>query len=143
MLEESIVSAMIENALAARRRAYAPYSSFAVGAAVYTKDGKIYSGCNIENASYGAANCAERTAIYKAVSEGHMQIAAIAVVGGMKSGENVYTSPCGICRQVIAEFGDKDTYVIMAISKEEYKIVTLEELLPYSFGADVLTNQKK
>ncbi len=133
MLEQAVIKRMIIDAQAARDKAYAPYSSFRVGAAVYTENGQIYSGCNVENSSYGAANCAERTAIYKAVSEGHRHIKAVAVVAGMKSEKTVYTSPCGICRQVIAEFGDGDTYIIMAESPDEYKIVTLKELFPYSF----------
>lgn len=133
MLEQAVIKSMIIDAQAARDKAYAPYSSFRVGAAVYTENGQIYSGCNVENSSYGAANCAERTAIYKAVSEGHRHIKAVAVVAGMKSKKTVYTSPCGICRQVIAEFGDGDTYIIMAESPDEYKIMTLKELFPYSF----------
>ncbi|MBP3326577.1 MAG: cytidine deaminase [Coprococcus sp.] len=133
MLEQEIIKRLITAALDAREKSYAPYSSFMVGAAVYTENGQIYSGCNVENSSYGAANCAERTAIYKAVSEGHRNIKAVAVVAGMKFEKTVYTSPCGICRQVIAEFGDDDTYIIMAVSPDEYKIVTLNELLPYSF----------
>lgn len=133
MLEQDIVKSMITAAQTAREKAYAPYSSFMVGAAVYTENGHIYSGCNIENSSYGAANCAERTAIYKAVSEGETHIKAVAIVAGMKTKKTVYTSPCGICRQVIAEFGDGDTYIIMAESPDEYKIVTLKELFPYGF----------
>ncbi|MGN0396002.1 MAG: cytidine deaminase [Coprococcus sp.] len=133
MVNNIIIKELINTAIKAREKAYAPYSLFAVGAAVYANDGKIYSGCNIENASYGATNCAERTAIYKAVSEGNTSITAIALTAGMKSEKAVYTSPCGICRQVIAEFSDGDMPIIMAVSSDEYKIVTLNELLPYSF----------
>lgn len=136
MIDVIIINRMIEEAFLARENAYAPYSSFAVGAAVYAENGIIYSGCNIENSSYGATNCAERTAIYKAISEGNRKIHAVAVVAGMKSEKPVYTSPCGICRQVISEFGDEDTPVIMAVSKEDYRIMTLKELLPDTFKLD-------
>ena len=117
-----------EAARQAREKAYAPYSRFKVGAAVLTSDGKIYTGCNIENASYGMSNCAERTAIFKAVSEGETKLEALAVIGDT----NAPISPCGACRQVIAEFGIKQ--VAMANLKGGVKIVTLEELLPFSFA---------
>ena len=119
---------LIEAARQAREKAYAPYSKFKVGAAVLTSDGKIYTGCNIENASYGMSNCAERTAIFKAVSEGETKLEALAVIGDT----NAPISPCGACRQVIAEFGIKQ--VAMANLKGGVKIVTLEELLPISFA---------
>lgn len=119
---------LIEAARQAREKAYAPYSRFKVGAAVLTSDGKIYTGCNIENASYGMSNCAERTAIFKAVSEGETKLEALAVIGDT----NAPISPCGACRQVIAEFGIKQ--VAMANLKGGVKIVTLEELLPFSFA---------
>ncbi len=119
---------LIEAARQAREKAYAPYSKFKVGAAVLTSDGKIYTGCNIENASYGMSNCAERTAIFKAVSEGETKLEALAVIGDT----NAPISPCGACRQVIAEFGIKQ--VAMANLKGGVKIVTLEELLPFSFA---------
>lgn len=120
---------LVSKALEGRKTAYVPYSNFKVGAAVLTEDGSIYEGCNIENASYGATNCAERTAIFKAVSEGHKNIKAIAVVGI----ENDYTYPCGICRQVIAEFATEDIKIIIAKSEDEYKVYTLEEILPGAF----------
>ena len=119
---------LIEAARQAREKAYAPYSKFKVGAAVLTSDGKIYTGCNIENASYGMSNCAERTAIFKAVSEGETKLEALAVIGDT----NTPISPCGACRQVIAEFGIQQ--VAMANLKGGVKIVTLEELLPFSFA---------
>ena len=119
---------LIEAARQAREKAYAPYSRFKVGAAVLTSDGKIYTGCNIENASYGMSNCAERTAIFKAVSEGETKLEALAVIGDT----NTPISPCGACRQVIAEFGIQQ--VAMANLKGGVKIVTLEELLPFSFA---------
>lgn len=120
---------IVKEAIKAREKAYAPYSNFKVGAALITEDGTIYSGCNIENASYGASNCAERTTIFKAVSEGHTKIKAIAVVGDMST----YTSPCGICRQVIAEFLEPDGKVIIVKNEEDYIIKTLEEILPGAF----------
>jgi len=109
--------------------AYAPYSKFLVGAAVITDDGEIYTGCNIENLSYGLSNCAERTAIFKAVSEGAKKIKAIAVIGNTLQP----ISPCGACRQVLLEFADINMLVILANTKGEIKEFTLEELLPYSF----------
>lgn len=133
---------LIKKALEARKRAYVPYSEYKVGAAVLAESGDIYTGCNIENASYGATNCAERTAIFKAVSEGVKSIAAIAVVGGDKSEEDVlsdYAFPCGICRQVMREFSDPDTFrIIVAKSMTEYKCYTLAQLLPESFGPEKL-----
>lgn len=113
----------------ARENAYVPYSNFKVGAAVLTDDGEIYKGCNIENASYGATNCAERTAIFKAVSEGHRTIKAIAVIG---SDENL-TYPCGICRQVIAEFASEDIKIIIAKDENEFIIRSMEDILPGAF----------
>ena len=102
---------------------YSPYSHFQVGAALLTKDGKIYSGCNIENAAYGPSNCAERTAIFKAVSEGQLEFAAIAITGG-KEGEHDYAAPCGVCRQVMMEFCEPDFEIIVAKSETEYKVYT-------------------
>lgn len=120
---------LVSQALQARKNSYSPYSKFKVGAAVLTEDGKIYTGCNIENASYGATNCAERTAIFKAVSEGYKTIKAIAIVGV----QNDYTYPCGICRQVIAEFATDDIKIILGKNDNEYLVKTLEEILPGAF----------
>jgi cytidine deaminase len=120
---------LIRTAVEYRERAYCNYSNFKVGAAVLFTSGKIYGGCNIENASYGATNCAERTAIYKGISEGEKEIEAIAVVGDLKS----LTYPCGICRQVIAEFATKDIKIIIAKNQEEYIVKNLEEILPGAF----------
>ena len=120
---------LVSQALQARKNAYAPYSDFKVGAAVLTDDGKIFTGCNIENASYGATNCAERTAIFKAISEGYKTIKAIAIVGV----QNDYTYPCGICRQVIAEFATDDTKIILGKNDTEYIVKTLDEILPGAF----------
>lgn len=121
---------LISAAKEARENAYVPYSNFKVGAAVLTDDGEIYKGCNIENASYGATNCAERTAIFKAVSEGHRTIKAIAVIG---SDENL-TYPCGICRQVIAEFASEDIKIIIAKDENEFIIRSMEDILPGAFS---------
>ncbi len=135
---------LIDKALEARGRAYAPYSKFAVGAALLTFDDKIYTGCNIENASFGATNCAERTAVFKAVSEGEKKFKAIAIVGGKadtpeKDALSDYAYPCGVCRQVLSEFCDKDLMVLVAKSTKDYKEYTLEELLPFGFGGENLT----
>lgn len=133
---------LIKQALAARKYAYAPYSHYAVGAAILTAGGAVYTGCNIENASYGATNCAERTAFFKAVSEGVKDFAAIAIVGGT-IGENSieeeladYAAPCGICRQVMQEFCSGDFQVILAKNTKEYREFTLAELLPFAFSLD-------
>lgn len=128
---------LIRAAMEARQRAYAPYSDFLVGAALLTENGTIYQGCNIENASYGATNCAERTAVFRAVSEGETRFSAIAIVGGMRDKELTYASPCGICRQVLREFCEPERmWVIVARSETDYKKRKLSELLPESFGPD-------
>lgn len=121
---------LILEALKYRERAYVPYSKFKVGASVIMNDGKIYSGCNIENASYGATNCAERTAIFKGISEGGEKIKAIAIVGNTSG----YTYPCGICRQVIEEFADENTDIILAKNENDYIIKKLDEILPGAFS---------
>ena len=136
-MEKEALVTLIQAALDARENAYAPYSKYAVGAALYTDSGAVYTGCNIENASYGATNCAERTAIFKAVSSGERRITAIAVAGGMKGCEPVdFAYPCGICRQVMQEFGGSSLQVIVAKSVEEYQVFTLNELLPFGFGGE-------
>lgn len=132
---------LIKAAFEARKNAYCPYSGYAVGAAALFESKKIYSGCNVENASYGACNCAERTAIFKAVSEGERKLIAIAIVGGRQSEEDSladYASPCGICRQVISEFAGKGATVLIAKSESDYKSFSIEELLPLSFTKDNL-----
>lgn len=129
---------LIIEAIKAREMAYAPYSGYLVGAALLTGENEIYTGCNIENASYGASNCAERTAFFKAVSEGKRTFRAIAIAGGSKEAAD-YAAPCGICRQVMMEFCDpKEFRVIIAKSCEDYREYTLEELLPLGFGPDNL-----
>ena len=125
---------LIQKALEARENSYAPYSGFMVGAALQCADGSLYLGCNIENAAYSPTNCAERTAFFKAVSEGQRQFTRIAIVGG-KEGEMVSPSPCGVCLQVMAEFCDVHRFeIVMAKNEEEYTVKRLEELLPYSFS---------
>ena len=123
---------LIRKALEAREYSYSPYSGFRVGAALLCVDGTVYTGCNIENRAYGPTNCAERTAFFKAVSEGHREFTAIAVVGGGKEPEWCY--PCGVCRQVMAEFCSADEFrIICAKSEDEYQVFTLGELLPRMF----------
>lgn len=122
---------LIDEAIAASKQAHVPYSHFHVGAALLTTDGKIYRGCNIENASYGLTNCAERTAIFKAVSEGDKQFSAIAVVGDTDGP----ISPCGACRQVLAEFCDDHTQIILANLKGDFVITNLNEILPGYFSS--------
>ncbi|MGN1149037.1 MAG: cytidine deaminase [Lachnospiraceae bacterium] len=130
---------LIRKALEARSFAYAPYSGYAVGAALLTTSGKIYTGCNVESASFGATNCAERTAIFKAVSEGEREFTAIAIVGGKASQAPAdYAYPCGVCRQVMQEFCKADFLVIVAKTEEDYREHTLSELLPYGFGGENL-----
>lgn len=126
------VSQLVKAALEAQKMAYTPYSNFKVGAALLSKEGKIFTGCNVENASYTPTICAERTAVAKAVSEGYTEFTAIAIVGSAE-----FTYPCGVCRQTLREFGpDMDIYIIK--SEDEYKHFTLKELLPYSFGPEDL-----
>ena len=126
---------LVAKALEARAFSYSPYSGYRVGAALLCKDGTIYTGCNIENAGYGPTNCAERTAFFKAVSEGHKEFVAIAIAGG-KAGETIadYAYPCGVWRQVMAEFCRDKFEILVAKSITEYKEHTLEELLPERFG---------
>lgn len=126
--------ALVKEALAAREMAYVPYSHFAVGAALLTKEGKVYRGCNIENAAYTPTNCAERTAFFKAVSEGEREFAAIAVVGGPAGKPPMdYCYPCGVCRQVMAEFCEDDFVVVVGKSEDEIREHALIEILPHTF----------
>lgn len=134
MENEQIVS-LIQAAVKAREFSYSPYSEYMVGAALLTAEGEIFTGCNIENAAYGPSNCAERTALFKAVSEGKKSYRAIAVTGGKRNGEGDFAAPCGVCRQVMAEFCNPDAFqIIVAKSITEYKIFTLKELLPEAFS---------
>ena len=129
------VERLIEEAMKARKMAYAPYSEFRVGAAFLDGDGTIYSGCNIENASYGACNCAERTAIFKAVSEGAGDFRAIAIVGGKDKNVTEFCPPCGICRQVMSEFCDADTFKVILFDGTETRSYLLGDLLPHAFDS--------
>lgn len=133
------VAELIRSAMEARKKAYAPYSGYMVGAAVLTNELRIYTGCNIENAAYTPTVCAERTAVFKAVSEGWRRFKAIAVVGSPKGGITQYAFPCGVCRQVMREFADADNFVIIvAKSEQDYQAFTLRELLPEGFGPENL-----
>lgn len=116
----------------ARKFAYTPYSNFKVGAALLTKSGKLYMGCNIENSSYTPTVCAERTAVFKAVSEGESDFAVIAVVGGKEENPLEFCSPCGVCRQVLAEFCGADFRILLG-NPEKFQSYTVDEILPFSF----------
>ena len=124
----------------ARAYSYVPYSHFAVGAALLTKDGKVYTGCNIENASYTPTICAERTAVFKAVSEGERDFAAIAIIGGPAGEQGRFCAPCGVCRQVLREFCALDFRILLG-SVDKVQAYTLEELLPTSFGPSDLKGE--
>ena len=134
------IKLLIEEALKARKFAYTPYSGFQVGAALLSDDGQIFTGCNIENAGYTPSNCAERTAFFKAVSQGIREFQAIAVVGGPEDALKLdYCAPCGVCRQVMMEFCNPDTFqIILAVSEENYDVFTLRQLLPQGFGPNNL-----
>lgn len=123
-------------AMNARKKAYTPYSHFKVGACLVAKNGQIFTGCNIENAGYSSTNCAERTAFFKAVSEGVQEFDSITIIGGSeKKGIQDFCPPCGVCLQVMMEFCDPEKFqIILAKSNEEYQIYTLKDLLPHGFG---------
>lgn len=129
-------SELVKLALKAREMAYTPYSHWTVGAALLTKAGKVYTGCNIENASYTPTNCAERTAFFKAVSEGERDFKAIAIVGGPQGqAPKGICPPCGVCRQVMMEFCDYEKFeVILGVSENEYETYKLNEVVPMGFG---------
>lgn len=128
MTEQDIIS-MVERAIEARENSYAPYSKFQVGAALISDNDKLHLGANVENGSFGLTNCAERTAIFSAVTAGMKKIKTIAVVADTSRP----VSPCGACREVINEFADDDTVIILANIKKEYKVMNIDELLPYRF----------
>lgn len=140
------IQELIQQAFLAREYSYSPYSHFKVGAALCCSNGKIYQGCNIENAAYSPGNCAERTAIYKAVSQGEKEFVCIVIAGGLEQSETNkdgkiimqdYCPPCGVCRQVMMEFcNPKDFKIILAKSIDDYKEFTLEQLLPMGFGGE-------
>ncbi len=125
---------LLDAAVETSGHAYTPYSHFKVGAALLTADGRIYTGCNIENASYSATNCAERTAIFKAVSEGCTDFKAIAIIGHKENEPLQFCPPCGTCRQVLAEFCEPDFEIVLMNDAREIKVYTLAELLPEHFS---------
>lgn len=138
MKEEQIYT-LIDTAIDQLKYSYTPYSNYKVGAALLAENGTIYTGCNIENASYTPTNCAERTAFFKAVSEGVRTFRAICVVGGLNGKLTEYAPPCGVCRQVMMEFCDPDAFeIILATGREDYNIYRLSELLPMGFGSGKL-----
>lgn len=125
---------LLKAAIEARKNAYVPYSHFGVGAALLTSEGKLYTGCNIENAAFGPTICGERTAIFKAVSEGERSFAAIAIVGGPVDGAlRPFCPPCGTCRQVMSEFCDGDFELIFGSCPEDMSVYTLDQILPHRF----------
>lgn len=135
MLAEKEIQELISRALEARKNAYAPYSDFRVGAALLSDSGEVYTGCNIENSAYTPTNCAERTAFFKAVSEGVRGFRAICIVGGRGEREpEKPCPPCGVCRQVMLEFCSPDFEVILAVNGQQYEVYTLDRLIPMGFG---------
>lgn len=136
MTDRETIIRLIEKALQARKLSYSPYSGYQVGAALLTDTGEIYTGCNIENAAYSPTNCAERTAFFKAISEGKRKFDAIAIVGGAANAEiTQYAYPCGVCRQVMMEFCSPEKFqIIVAKSPEVFEMKTLKQLLPEGFG---------
>lgn len=131
---------LVLEAKKAREQAYAPYSRFKVGAALLTKNGKLYHGCNIENASYSPTNCAERTAFFKAISEGEREFEKIAIVGGLEGTDaDELCAPCGVCRQVMMEFCNPETFqIVLANGKDKHVQVSLKEMVPYGFSPENL-----
>ncbi len=138
-INDIIRKELMKRAIEARKLSYSPYSHFQVGAALLGKNGKIYQGCNIENAAYTPCNCAERTAFFKAVSEGVKEFEAIAIVGGPEGGELGVTAPCGVCRQVMMEFCQYESFeIILGTDEDTYNTYTLKELIPLGFGPENL-----
>jgi cytidine deaminase len=134
---------LVKLAFEARKMSYTPYSNFKVGAALLAKNGNVYTGCNIESASYTPTNCAERTAFFKAVSEGVKEFEAIAIVGGHDGARADLCFPCGVCRQVMAEFCESNFRIIMSDEDYHMKVCDLDELLPYRFGPSDLKVNKE
>lgn len=137
-MEQEEIRTLCEAAVKMREKAYVPYSRFRVGAALLGADGKIYTGCNIENAAFTPSNCGERTAFFKAISEGVREFQAIAIAGGPEGGELQYCPPCGVCRQVMQEFCPPDFPIYLARSGTDYRVYTLKGLLPEGFGGRYL-----
>ncbi len=138
-MDRAMAQKLAGQAIEAMGRAYAPYSGFQVGAALLTREGKIYLGCNIENAAYSPSNCAERTTFFKAVSEGERHFSAICIVGGKGGALTGYTAPCGVCRQVMREFCDPEIFrVVLAVDEEHWQEYLLKDLLPMGFGPENL-----
>ena len=134
-MDKKTIEKLIDTAIAQLDFSYAPYSGFNVGAALLAKNQAVYTGCNIENAAYTPTNCAERTAFFKAVSEGVRDFEAICIVGGKNQKATGYTAPCGVCRQVMMEFCNPKIFkIILAIDRENYRVYTLEDILPQGFG---------
>ena len=138
MTDANAIHDLCQKAVDMRSESYAPYSDFLVGSALLTEDGKVFTGCNIENSAFGPSICAERTAIVKAVSEGYKEFAAIAIAGGKRDGELQYCAPCGVCRQVMREFCKPSFRIYLAKRADDYQEYTLGELLPESFGPENL-----
>ena len=128
---------LLQLAIQARENSYSPYSGFRVGAALLGKSGKVYGGCNVENAAYSPTNCAERTAVFKAVSEGEREFVSIAIVGGMYETINDFCAPCGVCRQVLAEFCGPDFRVVLG-TPDNPQAFAFKDLLPFGFGKNDL-----
>ena len=134
MLTKELEQKLMNTAIEYRKRSYSPYSGYQVGAALLSADGEIFGGCNIESASFSPTNCAERTALFKAVSEGKKDFTAIAVVGGKAGDKLEFCTPCGVCRQALVEFcNPKEFVVYLGTGTEDYKGYLLDELLPFSF----------
>lgn len=138
MLEKNTIITLLEEAKQARDRAYAPYSHYRVGAALLAKNGNVYPGCNVENASFGATNCAERTALFSAIADGVLDFEAIAVVGGLNETLDDSILPCGICCQALSEFCNKDFPVILT-KGDSYRVLTLGDIFPYTFSSQNLS----
>ena len=138
MLEKNTIIGLLEKAKQARDRAYAPYSYYRVGAALLAKNGNVYPGCNVENASFGATNCAERTALFSAIADGVLDFEAIAVVGGLNETLDDSILPCGICCQALSEFCNKDFPVILT-KGDSYRVLTLGDIFPYTFSSQNLS----
>ena len=137
-MEKKQIEEMIDLAIEQLQYSYVPYSHFHVGAALLAKDGLYYTGCNIENAAYTPTNCAERTAFFKAISEGVREFDAICIVGGKDGVLTEYAAPCGVCRQVMQEFCRDDFVIYVVNSEQDYQRYTLKELLPFGFGGDAI-----